>query len=350
MGVYVSTRQYPNGKKMKFYMISYFINGKRKRESIGKVGQVTKAQANAIFEERKRQIRLGQLDMIAAKIPTLKEFSKEYMNYVKNVRKKRSWDKDERSLRHMIEYFGNKKLNQISSREVEDYKEHMLNNGYKNASVNRELACLKHLFNLADRWNKFFGKNPVSRVEMLEENNIRMRVLTVEEERRFLEVSPPYLRSIVITALNTGMRKNEILSLKWEYVDFDKGIIILPHTNTKSKKTRQIPINANLRKVLLEQKLQGGGSEFVFHSDKSTTGHLNWLRHSFSTSCKRVGITDLTFHDFRDTFATRLIEAGVNIVAVSKILGHSDINLTIRRYVHLDDSLKKAVEVLERIG
>jgi len=75
---------------------------------------------------------------------------------------------------------------------------------------------------------------------------------------------------------------------------------------------------------------------------------MNWLRHSFTTACKRVGIKGFTIHDLRDTFATRLIESGVNIVTVSKILGHSDINLTVRRYVHPDDSLKKAVAILER--
>lgn len=144
------------------------------------------------------------------------------------------------------------------------------------------------------------------------------------------------------------MRKNEILSLQWEYIDFDKEVIILPHTNTKSKKTRLLPINATLRKILLEQKLLGGASDFVFPSDESQTGHISWLRHSFSTACKKAGIRGLTFHDLRDTFATRLIEAGVNIVTVSKILGHSVINLTVKRYVHPDDSLKKAVEILER--
>jgi integrase len=222
----------------------------------------------------------------------------------------------------------------------------MLSNGYKPASVNRELACLKYLYNLAIRWKQFFGQNPVSQVEFLEENNEISRILLPEEEARLLEVSSRYLRNIIIMALNTGMRKMEILSLKWEYVDLEGNMITLPQTNTKAKKTRRIPISWALRKALLEQKLMSGGSEFVFPSEESKNGHLSWLKHSFTTACRRAGIQGLRFHDLRHTAATRMIDLDVSVEKVSKILGHSDINLTMRRYAHPEDSLKDAVEKL----
>lgn len=322
------------------------MNGLDKWESIGEVGPVTKAVAQARLGERKRQVRLGQLDMIGATVPTLPEFAKEFLSYVKDVKGKRSWDKDGRTLQHLIAFFGNKKLSSISPKDVDDYKQHMLNNGYKPASVNRELACLKYLYNLAIRWKKFFGPNPVSQVEFLEENNEISRILLPEEVVRLLEVSSPYLRNIIITALNTGMRKMEILSLKWEYIDLEANMITLPQTNTKAKKTRRIPISWALRKALLEQKLMSGGSEFVFPSEYSKNGHLSWLKRSFTTACKRAGIEGLRFHDLMHTAATRMIESDISVEKVSKILGHSDINLTMRRYAHPEDSLKDAVEKL----
>jgi len=321
------------------------LNGKMKWESVGKVGNVTKSVAEAILAEKKKKIKLGQLDEVNADIPTLPDFAKEYLHYVTDIKKKRSWKKDEVTLRHMIEFFGNKLLSQVSPKDIDDYKLNMLNNGYKPASVNRELACLKYLYNLAIRRKRFFGINPVSEVEYLDEGEGITRVLTSAEEERLFSNSPPLLASIIMMALNTGMRKMEILSLKWDYIDLEKNLVTLPQTNTKAKKTRVIPINSLVRTVLLELKIKSQGSSYVFPSE-SKNGHISWITHSFGSSCKRVKIENLRFHDLRHTCATRMLEAGADIVSVSKILGHSDINLTIKRYIHPEEALKNAVERL----
>jgi len=201
------------------------------------------------------------------------------------------------------------------------------------------------MYNLAKRWKKFFGDNPVSQVEYLDEGEGITRILTQEEEIRLLNESPLYLRNIIITALNTGMRKMEILSLKWEFVNLDKNTITINQSNTKSKKTRMIPISSYLRKILLEQKLLCGGSEYIFPND-SGDSHITDIKRSFSTACKKAEIIGFRFHDLRHTAGTRMIESGVNVVLVSKILGHSDINLTVKRYIHPEDSLRDAVEKL----
>jgi len=218
--------------------------------------------------------------MMRTTIPTLKEFSDEYLDYVKNVKKKRSWEKDQVMLRHINSFFNNKKLTDINPKDIDKYKEYMLDNGYKPASVNRELSCLKYLFNLAKRWKKFFGDNPVSQVEYLDEGEGITRILTHEEEALLLKESPTYLENIIITALNTGMRKMEILSLRWENVDLEKNNITINQTNTKSKKTRIIPISSYLRKILLEQKLLCGGSEYVFPND-SGDSHITDIKGFF---------------------------------------------------------------------
>ncbi len=345
MGVFKRTRKSTDGKVINYFYIRYMLNGKMKWESVGKVGNVTKTVAEALLAERKKQIKLGQLDEIRADIPTLPDFAKEYLHYVKDVKKKRSWKKDEVTLRHMIDFFGNKKLSQISPKDLDDYKLHMLNNGYKPASVNRELACLKYLYNLAIRRKRFFSANPVSEVEYLDEGEGITRILTHAEEEQLISNSPPLLASIIFIALNTAMRKMEILSLKWDYIDLEKNFITLPQTNTKAKKTRVIPINSLVRTVFLELKIKSDGSSYVFPSE-SKNGHISWITHSFGSSCKRAKIENLRFHDLRHTCATRMLEAGADIVSVSKILGHSDINLTIKRYIHLEESLKSAVERL----
>jgi integrase len=138
--------------------------------------------------------------------------------------------------------------------------------------------------------------------------------------------------------------------LKWENVDLENNIITVEHTNTKSKKTRKIPINTSLRKVLLEQRLKTKSSGYVFLSSKGRPyKRHDSLKQAFTGACRRAGIRNLRFHDLRHTSATRMIETGATIVAVSRILGHADLKTTMR-YAHPESSLKDAVENISDFG
>lgn len=246
----------------------------------------------------------------------------------------------------MCKIFGSKKLSDISTKDIEEFKLLRIKE-VSPATVNRSLSVLRHLFNLARRWKKFFGENPVSIVGLLEENNLMERILSPEEQNILIESSISYLRPIIITALNTGMRRGEILSLKWSDVDLDNNLITIVQTNSKSKKQRKIFINTILKKQLAELKLKSGGNENVFLDDKGN--RLREIKNGFNAACRRAGIEGLRFHDLRHTAATRMIESGGNIVAVSKILGHSDIKTTMR-YTHPENSLKEALENLANFG
>jgi len=148
-------------------------------------------------------------------------------------------------------------------------------------------------------------------------------------------------------ALNTGMRRGEILSLLWSDIDFDTNMITIDQTNTKSKKQRRIPINSVLRTMLIELKLKSRDSEYVFIDNEG--GQIKSIRSAFDAATKRAGLKGLRFHDLRHTAATRMVESGANIVAISKILGHSDIKTTMR-YAHPEESLKEALELLGKFG
>ncbi len=329
------------------WVCEYRVNGKTKRKTFGKKGVVTKTQAKEMLKKIEQKIKLGQYDMLDAEVPTLKAFSAEYLKHGREVVKKRSWWRDTYGLRHFLELFGDCKLSEITPKDVDDYKQVRLNDVLP-ATVNRELQCVRHLFNLAKRWKRFFGENPVSEAKLISVNNQKERILTPEEEAKLLGLCNPYLKPILITALNTGMRKNEILTLRRANVDLENNTITIDHTNTKTKTTRRIPINSVLRKLLLEQKLKSGGSEFIFlNPDGNPYKRYDSIKGAYERLCKKVGITGLRFHDLRHTAATRMIEAGASIVAVSKILGHSDIKMTMR-YTHPDNSLKEAVELLTK--
>ncbi|GIW48422.1 MAG: hypothetical protein KatS3mg078_2299 [Deltaproteobacteria bacterium] len=193
MGVFKRWIKSKDGKKTAYWYIRYMVNGEDKWESVGKVGLVTKAMAQAKLEERKRQVRLGQLDIIGTEIPTVAEFVNDYLSYIGEIKQNCSTRRSKQALNHFIRFFGDKRLSEISSKDIDTYK-------------SRRIAVIKHLFNLARRWHKFFGDNPIYQSGMLEVNNPVERILTPEEEKRLLSVSPPYLRNIITIALNTGMR------------------------------------------------------------------------------------------------------------------------------------------------
>ncbi len=231
-------RKNKNGISNQYWYIRYPLNGKEKWESIGKVGVVTKTYAQQVLNERIRQIRMGQEDQILNNVPTLTSYKDEYIRYKRDVKKNRSWQRDILSLKHLVKHIGDSKLSSITSKQIKDYQASRLDEGAASATVNRELSCLKNLFNEAKKDRKFFGDNPVSLVRQLEENNEKDRILSHEEELLLLNECNDHLTPIVITALNTGMRKMEILSLKWENVDLENKLITILSTNSKSKQTK----------------------------------------------------------------------------------------------------------------
>jgi integrase len=185
----------------------------------------------------------------------------------------------------------------------------------------------------------------IRRVKMLPENNRRLRYLSKEECQALINSCEPHLKPIVVVALNTGMRKGEILNLKWENVDLRHGFILLEIT--KNNERREILINETLKNCLqsITRRLD---VPYVFY-DKATGKPYKDVRRSFATACRRAGIRDFRFHDLRHTFASHLVMAGVDITTVKELLGHKSLTMTLR-YAHLAPSHKvKAVGVLDGV-
>lgn len=179
---------------------------------------------------------------------------------------------------------------------------------------------------------------------ILKENNQRLRFLTESEIEALLKVCAPHLKPIVEMALFTGMRRGELLSLKWEQIR--RGFIY--RHQTKSGKPRQIPINERLSEVLREvRKRNQLKSPYVFgRNDGQRFGDI---KESFNSACRKAGIEDFRFHDLRPTFASHLVMKGVSLKAVQELLGHTTIQMTMR-YSHLSQGhLEKAVAMLNSL-
>lgn len=120
MGVFKRYHESKDGTKTFYWYYRLWHNGRELKRSIGPMGPVTKTQARAVLEETKRKLKLGQFGLDV--IPTLSEFAEEYKQYVRDVKKKRSWWRDDYSLRHLLGFFIDKKLSEIVPKDIDDYK------------------------------------------------------------------------------------------------------------------------------------------------------------------------------------------------------------------------------------
>ena len=267
--------------------------------------------------------------------------------YLENYAKpnKRGWRVDASTLRVFKPFFGNSYLHEIGVLDIEQYRTARLNAGISRSTMNRHVALLKKMLNLAIDWG-YLKENPARRVKLFsEKDNLRERILSPSEEVELLTKCAPHLRSIVLTALHSGMRRGEILGLRWYQVDLVKRLIRVE--KTKSGKNRIVPINAVLHEELGRLQRLAGRSENVFSNPK-TKAPIKDTKTAFYGATRRAGIKGLRFHDLRHTFASRLVAAGVDLNTIKELLGHSSLSTT-QRYLHANAEQKRnAVEVLLR--
>lgn len=260
-------------------------------------------------------------------------------NYSKH--NKKSFKSDNIMLNIIRNYFGNPYIKDVTPSKLEEFKTYLLNERQvKNSTVNRYKALLSKMFNLGID-NNITDSNPVKKMKSLREANFKIRFLTKDEEDKLYKAllkSPKYLSDIVTMALQTGMRKGEILNLKWDNIDFEFGFIEI--LESKSGKSRKIPISDKLLSVLNSIPKT---SEYVFTLNGNKIGDI---KKCWNTALKNAGITNFRFHDLRHTVATRMVEKGIDLVVVKELLGHADISTTMR-YAHaVPERKKSAINIL----
>ena len=335
----------------KNYYITFFDKGRRKRERIGP----NKVLAEKALKKREVEVLEGKyLDIKKEEKIKFEVFADEYLELHCKTNNKCWFTNDSRLLTVLKRHFSGKYLHEITPHLIEKFKSDRMQEikitpkgkkkkSLKPATVNRHLACLKSLFNKAIAWNKFTGPNPVRGVKLFKENNQRLRFLEKEEINKLFSVCNKNLRSIVTVAVYTGMRRGEILGLKWRDLDIKQGVIYLH--NTKNGEKRELPINEQVKTALIQVR-KHPQSEYIFcKQDGSNVGDI---KKSFLTAIRKSGIKDFHFHDLRHTFASQLIMSGADLNTVRELLGHKSIQMTLR-YSHLSANHKqRAVDILGR--
>ncbi|MCC6741112.1 MAG: site-specific integrase [Planctomycetia bacterium] len=215
----------------------------------------------------------------------------------------------------------------------------------KPATINRRFAFLSGALSEAVK-RGLIERNPAHGIAQLPERNGRVRWINADEEARLMGVLPEYLRPVVLTALNTGGRFSEVIGLTWGDLDFTAGLVRF--ADTKSGKTRHVPMNAVLRDALKSVSPvigKDGAVPFVFTNPETMTHYTN-VAGGFTAAVKRAGLTGVSFHVLRHSFGSRLAQAGISPEVIRTLMGHGSYAMT-QRYMHLSPSnLRSAVDAL----
>ena len=322
-----------NGK----YYCRFQIDGERHHYLCA--GATDEKQAKKIEQAFMYKVQQQQNGVIPKedKNITLSKLMTLYSNYAKinNKDSKRSDNK----IDVIQKFFGlTKKIKQIKKSDVEDFRQFLKDKKkLAPATINRYVCVLSKAFNLAID-DDIIEYNPCRGVKKLKEDNEIIRYLTKEEEIRLYEVLPLYLKPIVVCALQTGLRKDNILHLRWEQIDIEYGFIEIEKQNNKGHKQIRIPITETL---LNEFKAIGIKSKGYVFINPLTEKPYNTIHKSWTTALKAAKIENFRFHDLRHTVGTRLIEKGVDIKTVQELFAHSSI-ITTQRYLHTDVTRKQA--------
>jgi integrase len=327
------------------WYVDFTFKGERVRESIGP----SRKDAEKVIAKKKTEIVENKyLDVRKEPAPVkFHDFAKEYLEWGKSNKKASTCNRDHYTMRLLDAEFEGKNIQDITAWMIEKYKSKRKQT-CKPASVNRELALLKHVFSMAVKWGRM-KENPARDVRGLKGATKRVRFLMPDEVQKLLSccdgIMKGVLRPMVTLAVHTGMRKGEILSLRWGQIDFEQGIITLH--DTKNGERRDIPMDETAKTTLRGLERKG---ELVFPSRNGTRIDYTQIHLTFREALKKAGITDFKFHDLRHTFASNLImQEGVELNDVRELLGHKNIAMTMR-YAHLSPKHKsRVVNVLDRV-
>lgn len=183
------------------------------------------------------------------------------------------------------------------------------------------------------------------RVSMAKVRNEVDRWLTPHEEERLLVSSSVWLREIIMFAMHTGMRQGEILNLQWRDIDFARSTLVV--MKSKNGMRRTLPINSVVYEQLAAKQAKTGVTEGrVFTTPLGNELKVRFLAREFCEARDGAGIPDFRFHDLRHTFATRLVQRGVDLYKVQRLLGHKTQHMTQRYAHHSPESLREGVNVL----
>ena len=366
-------------QKDRYFAIRFQADGKRREEGLGWASQgMTAAKAAQTLAKLQEAARTGEgatslaerrkqadarreqerqdEEARARDLVTFEQvFRDSYMPNARLNKSKASCDKEDGFYRNWISgVLGDKPLVEIAPFDLERLKKVMLEAGKSAKTTHYCLAVVRQVFNFAKRNGIFHGDNPVAFVKKPVADNRRLRFLTHDEADRLLAALAERSQdvySMALLSLHCGLRAGEIFSLKWQDVDLGRGVLSL--LDTKSGKCRAAIMTDAVKDMLSARQAVTTPSGLVFPS--RTGERIVEMSNTFQLVADGLGlnngVTDrrqkVVFHSLRHTYASWLVEQGVDLYTVKELMGHGTLAMT-ERYSHLSpDKLRRAVKTLE---
>jgi integrase len=243
----------------------------------------------------------------------------------------------------VLPYFAGMEIGHISKSVVDRYRTHRHSQKkITESTVNHDVQCLRHILYWAVDQG-FIPENPLTRLKLEKPRRKKRPVMSLEDEEKLLQAAAGHLRRIIICALDTGMRRGEILSQRWEDVDFTRRLLYVTHSKTAGGESREIPLTKRLFELLSnEQKPEG----LIFTLNGKP---IHQLKTGWKAAIRRAKLRNYRFKDLRSSFNSRLIEAGVIKDVRKELMGHSRNEDTNDLYSHIElPILREAIEKLEQ--
>lgn len=245
----------------------------------------------------------------------------------------KAWHLDR--LKLLLPFFGGYPIGRITKNLAREYRQcRHREKQVTDTTVNRDLECLRHiLFWAVDEG--LLLTNPLSRMRLERERRRKRPLITLDEEDRLLKSAAAHLRPIIICALDSGMRRGEILTERWEDVDFARRLLFVTHSKTPEGESREIPLTSRLFNLLWDMR-EDEGLIFTFR------GHaIHSIKTAWKKALTRAAVPRYRFHSLRHAFNTRLLEAGVIREVRMALMGHSLGDDPQSIYTHVELPMKR---------
>lgn len=330
--------KHPNGI---YYVVYEKGNGSRGTKSTGE--KLKKGATKFLFEFQKRIER--ERSQVVTPI-RLKEFAFNFLRYSEPYFTDKTMKVYKTTFKYALNHFENVLLSDITTQEIEDY----LHNRIKETSIyaaRKDLSNLSAAFNRAVR-DKYLLSNPCKGIKRFKLPERVPTFYSKADFKRLIDVIEDQdMKDLVIVAVSTGLRQMELINLEWSQINFKEQLLTLDNRNsiTKTKKVRTIPLIDVAFKII--QKRYEKSEQVRIFTLFNEPIDQHWLSTNYKKFVYKSKVNpNLNFHSLRHTFASWLVQAGVSIYVVSKLLGHSDIKTT-EIYAHLRrEEFKSAVDTL----
>ncbi len=309
------------------YYVGYFHEGKKRWKS---TGCTQKSEATKSFVQFREFLNSKQSAV------TLSKFIKDFIPFAKVNYSKCTVEFYEQSLERLKFTTKDCSLASITMQHLDQYKVNRISEQKSPSTVNRELQALRAAMNTAVNW-KLIQANPFANMNQVQVPEVTPTYFSKQDFQALLNaISEEWLRELIVFAVLTGMRRGELINLRWQDVDLHRKLIHIqsnPTFKTKQGKKRVVPMNEVVYN-LLHSKAEKARSEYIFNLKgfKINDDHASKKLKKYVAETKLDG--KLHFHSLRHTFASWLVQDGVSLYEVQKLLGHSSIKVT-QIYSHL---------------